>query len=97
MQVISSFSLALFPFDLHGRKTLHVCESKAKYSRFRVDEVHPSSDRELTGNGTAPCPLSKAMYLTYLKNAVTRSHISQINRSFVNVKVKSCHHLALRV
>ena len=28
--IISSFSLALFPFELHDRKTLHVCLSKAR-------------------------------------------------------------------
>ena len=39
------------------------------YSRFHVDQVHQSSDRALTGNGTAVSSIF-AMYLTYLKNAV---------------------------
>jgi hypothetical protein len=37
-------------------------------SRFHVDKLHQSSDRELTGNGTAVSSIF-AMYLTYLKNA----------------------------
>jgi len=40
----------------------------AIYSIFHVDKVHPSSDR--CRETALPCPLSKAMYLTYLKNAV---------------------------
>jgi hypothetical protein len=43
---------------IHSEGLNQACEADEKqidltYSRFRVDEVHPSSDRELTGNGTA--------------------------------------------
>jgi hypothetical protein len=50
------------------------CPLVSTYSKFHVDEVNLSSDRELTGNGTAVSSIF-AVYLTYLKNAVTSTRI----------------------